>query len=157
MDVIRTRRKEVPLQADIASNGGSTFNGSPIAVTVLGALSAVVVVAALTNSSLPFLGVGRGPLIALTVLGLTMCALAGGFYTQLGVAHPATIAGMILGLAAAAIVVSAFAGWTGILQPVADALGGSAAGVTMDRAAIVALGGVMAVKWVIGWVLYLPR
>jgi hypothetical protein len=60
-------------------------------------------------------------------------------------------------VAAAAIVVSAFAGWTAILQPVANALDGSAAAVSMDRAAIVALGGVMAIKWVIGWVLYLPR
>jgi hypothetical protein len=151
------RPEEIPLQADIASNSSSTFNGSPIAVTVLGALSAVIVVAALTNSSLPFLGTGRGPLIALIVLGLTMCALAGGFYTQLGATHPATIAGMVLGIASAAIIVSAFAGWTAVLQPVANALGGSVGAVSMDRAAIVALGGVMAVKWLIGWVLYLPR
>jgi hypothetical protein len=61
-----------------------------------------------------------------------------------------------LGLLATALVLSGLFGWTPLLEPVVDALGGPGSA-SLSRAAIVGVGVVMVVKWAIAWLSYLPR
>jgi hypothetical protein len=63
---------------------------------------------------------------------------------------------MPLGLLATALVLSGLFGWTPLLRPIADVLGGLESA-SLARAAIVGVGAVMVVKWTIAWLSYLPR
>jgi hypothetical protein len=64
---------------------------------------------------------------------------------------------MPLGLLATACILSALFGWPALLQPVATAIGGAGTPASLDRAAIVAVGVLMAIKWAIAWLAWLPR
>jgi hypothetical protein len=61
------------------------------------------------------------------------------------------------GILGTALILSAVFGWPLLLQPIADAMRGSGPAVSLDRAAIVGVGGIMVVKWTIAWSSYLPR
>ena len=66
------------------------------------------------------------------------------------------VLGMPLGLLATALLLSGLFGWPLLLRPIVDALGGPESA-SLVRAAIVGVGAVMAVKWTIAWLSYLPR
>jgi hypothetical protein len=133
-----------------------SFEVRPIVATVVGLLAVAIVSAAAGGSSMPVLGDGVGLLIGLWVVGSVMCALGmsamraryGGRYG---------IFGSPFGLLATLLLFSGLFGWGLLLDPVARALGGSGQPVSYARAAVVAVGAVMAVKWVIAWFAYLPR
>lgn len=99
---------------------------------LLGLLSAGVVTAALTGTRLPLLGSDRAALIALLLLGMSMCAL--GMQTvRYGWLNPFNLAGILLGVLA---LVAAGAALAGVKVPY---IGG-------DRAAIIALSLIMVAK-----------
>jgi hypothetical protein len=134
----------------------NAFN--PMAAIGLGAIAAIIVGAALANASLPWLGSGRGPFIALVIVGLVLCGVGmGPFGYRMGWAHPLTIAGILLGITALVVIVAGFANWTAILQPIANIAPGSSSPLAPERTAIIGLGAVMAVKWLISWLQLLPR
>ena len=134
-----------------------SFSAGPIVATIVGIPAAAIVLAALSDASLPIVGSGRGALIALWILGSVMCA--GGIAAmrdRFGLGR-SNIVGTPLGLAATGLILSALFGWTLLLQPIADALAGSGRPVSLDRAAIVGVGAIIVVKWAIAWLTYLPR
>jgi hypothetical protein len=69
----------------------------------------------------------------------------------------ATLIGLPLGLVNTVLILSALFGWSAVLQPIADALGIAGEPAALDRAATVAVGVVMTLKWTIAWLAYLPR
>lgn len=145
------------MQTTTTARPAPPFNAAPIVATILGIPAVAIVLAALSDASLPIVGSGRGALIGLWVLGSVMCA--GGIAAmrdRFGLARSNTV-GLPLGLAATALILSAIFGWATLLQPIADALAGSGQGVSLDRAAIVGVGGIMTAKWAIAWLSYLPR
>jgi hypothetical protein len=133
------------------------FEVRPITATVLGIPAAMIVLAALGDSSAPIFGSGRGALIWLWVIASIMCGMGlasmGDRFGQLR----ALALGAPFGIAALALIVSALAGWDVLLRPIADAMGGSGQAVSLDRAAIVGVGAIMVLKWTFAWLSYLPR
>jgi hypothetical protein len=128
----------------------------PVVATLVGIPAAVIVLAAVNGTSAPLVGNGTAALVALWVLGSAMCALGiSAMRERFGIGR-ANVAGMPLGLLATALVLSGFFGWTLLLEPIVDALGGPGSA-SLARAAIVGVGVVMVVKWVIAWLSYLPR
>ena len=128
----------------------------PIVATLFGVPAAAIVLAAVEGTSAPLVGDGTAALVALWVLGSAMCALGiSAMRERFGIGR-ANAAGMPLGLLATALVLSGLFGWTLLLKPVVDALGGPGSA-TLARAAIVGVGIVMVVKWAIAWLSYLPR
>ena len=94
--------------------------------------------------------------MALWILGSVMCALGiSAMRERFGIGR-ANLTGTPLGLLATALVLSGLFGWTLLLKPIVDALGGPGSA-SLARAAIVGVGGVMVVKWAIAWLSYLPR
>ncbi len=119
--------------------------GTVIVVVALG-----IAVAAVTRDDLPLVGTGVGALIAVAVIGMAGCAVGG--ISQAPVAgwtSPTIILGVVLGVVALVVVAAGMFGWTGVLQPVAQLVPGDAGMQTPARAAIVALGALIAVKWLI--------
>lgn len=103
---------------------------------LLGLLSAGVVAAGLTGTRLPLIGSSdRSTLIALIVLGMSMCAL-GMQTTTYGWLNPFNLVGTILGTVALGVAVAVLAG---VRVPY----------VSGDRAAVIALALVMVVKVVL--------
>ena len=144
------------MQTTISARSAPEFNPEPIVATILGIPAAVIVVAALDDASLPIVGSGRGALIALWVLGSLMCSQGiASMRGRYGLGR-ASLVGLPLGLLATALIFSALFGWTPLLQPIAGAMAGSGQAVSPDRAAIVGVGAIMAVKWAIAWLSYLP-
>lgn len=128
----------------------------PVVATLFGIPAAAIVLAALNGTRAPLVGDGIAALVALWVLGSAMCALGiSAMRERFGLGR-ANAAGMPLGLLATALVLSGLFGWTLLLAPIVDALGGPASA-SLARAAIVGVGGVMVVKWAIAWLSYLPR
>ena len=128
----------------------------PVVATLVGIPAAVIVLAALNGTSAPLVGDGTAALVALWILGSAMCALGiGAMRERFGIGR-ANAAGMPLGLLATALVLSGPFGWTLLLKPVVDALGGPGSA-SLARAAIVGVGVVMVVKWALAWLSYLPR
>ena len=122
--------------------------------TIVGIPAGVIVVAALNDTSLPIVGSGRGALIGLWILVSVMCGQGiASMMGRFGSVRPFLI-GAPFGILALALILSALFGWTLLLQPIANAMGPS---VSLDRAAIVAVGAIMLVKWSIAWTSYLPR
>jgi hypothetical protein len=111
---------------------------------VLAVLAAGIVYAAVTGKQVPLISSPRSALIGLLVIGFLMCA-AGGI-NQVGVsgkwASPLAIWGYLCGTAILVVAVAAFAGWK--LPWIAG-----------DRQAVMAIGGLMTVKFVIGTLGYL--
>ena len=127
----------------------------PVAATLFGIPAAVIVLAAANGTGAPVVGDGAAALVALWILGSAMCALGiSAMRERFG--YRANIVGMPLGLLATALVLSGLFGWTLLLQPIVDALGGPESA-SLVRAAIVGVGAVMVIKWTIAWLSYLPR
>ena len=133
------------------------FNRRPVLATVVGMPAAVIVVSAAANREIPLVGSERAGLIALWALGSIMCAWGiSSMRDRFGPRGP-NLAGMPFGLLATALIFSALFGWSTLLQPIATALGTAAEPASFDRAAIVGVGAIMLVKWLVAWLAYLPR
>jgi hypothetical protein len=144
------------LQATTSTRSTPVYNAGPIIATVVGIPAAAIVIAALDDASLPIVGSGRGALIGLWILGSIMCGQ--GMASMRGRFGPRSfLVGASFGIAALALIVSALAGWSLLLAPIADAMRGSGPAVSLDRAAIVGVGAIMVVKWTVAWASYLPR
>jgi hypothetical protein len=126
----------------------------PVLATVFGVPAAAIVLAAARGEPAPIVGDGVPALLALWVLATAMCALGMRAMRQRFGDGRSNLAGMPLGLLATALIFSGLFGWPLLLQPIANALGGEA--VPLTRAAIVGVGAVMTLKWVIAWLSYLP-
>ena len=128
----------------------------PVVATLVGIPAAAIVLAAVNGTSAPLVGDGAAALVALWVLGSAMCALGiSAMRERFGIGR-ASVAGMPLGLLATAFVLSGLFGWTLLLAPIVDALGGPESA-SLARAAILGVGAVMVVKWAIAWLSVLPR
>jgi hypothetical protein len=145
------------VQSTQTASAGPSFNADPIVATVFGIPAAVIVLAALNGSSLPLLGSGTGAVVGIWILGTVMCAR--GLAAMRGRSDLALMiaGGAVLGVLAMFLLLSDFFGWSLLLQPIAEVLGGSAEPASFDRATIVGLGVLMIVKWSIAWTSYLPR
>jgi hypothetical protein len=142
------------LQRSASARPAPAFNAGSIVTTIVGIPAVVIVVAALNDTSLPIVGSGRGALIGLWILVSVMCGQGiASMMGRFGSVRPFLI-GAPFGILALALILSALFGWTLLLQPIANAMGPS---VSLDRAAIVAVGAIMLVKWSIAWTSYLPR
>jgi hypothetical protein len=127
----------------------------PVLATLFGIPAAIIVLAAARGEPAPIVGDGAAALVALWVLGSAMCALGmRAMQLRFGQGR-SNLTGSPLGLLATALILSGLFGWPLLLRPIADALGG--AEVPFVRAAIVGVGAVMALKWTIAWLSYLPR
>lgn len=99
---------------------------------LLGLLSAGVLATTLTGIRLPLIGSDRSALIALLILGMSMCAL-GMQITTYGWLNPFNVAGVLLGTLAMGLAVAVL---VGVRVPY----------ISGDRAAMVAISLIMAVK-----------
>lgn len=120
--------------------------------TLLVGASLLVAVAALSSSTIPIVGTGRGALVAMAILGIAACTVGGvGQAPSLGWTSPVTIFGAVTGVLAALVIVAGLAGWAPILEPVAGLMPGTGPGATIDtvRVAIFALAGLVGVKWLV--------
>jgi hypothetical protein len=131
----------------------TAFTGSAFAANLLGILAALIVVTLLANVRLPLLGSDRAAFISLVVVGMAMCGLGGIGRAQstLGWTDPVTLVGIVVGSLALVLIAAVLAGRADFLAPVAALVGGtSTAESSMDRAATLVLGGLIALKWAIG-------
>ncbi|HSW41882.1 MAG TPA: hypothetical protein VLM76_05185 [Patescibacteria group bacterium] len=118
--------------------------------TVLVIVALGIAVAAVTRDDLPLVGTGAGALVAVAVIGIAGCAVGGVSQAPVaGWTSPTIILGIMLGVAALVVVASGVFGWSGVLQPVAQFVPGQAETLAPARVAIVALGAIIAVKWLI--------
>jgi hypothetical protein len=145
------------MQSGALASPTSKFNADPIVATILGIPAAFIVIAALGDSAVPVLGAGTGAVVGLWVLATLMCAR--GLTAMKGRTDLAVViaGGALLGILATFLLLSDFFGWPLLLQPIADAIGGSGRPATFDRAAIAGVGAIMVVKWAIAWTSCLPR
>ena len=121
-------------------------------IGLLFVIAAVAVAArAITGSSLPLVSSDRGALIAVAVIGMAGCAIAGvSQAAPLGWTHPVIVVGSILGVVALAVLAAGVFGWDGIVRPVgALAPGGTLAAANTEQLALVAITALIAVKFVI--------
>ena len=120
-----------------------SITSSIIVPLALGILSAVIVFATLAGKPLPMISGPRAALIALLVIGMTMCA-AGGI-GQVGASgrwgSSLAIVGYLLGAAILVVIASVFTGWKLPL------ISGGTQGETQAVTAVAVL---MAVKYLIG-------
>jgi hypothetical protein len=145
------------MQSGAMASPTPKFNADQIVATILGIPAALIVIAAITDSGLPVLGAGTGAVAGLWILGTLMCARGmAAMNGRLDLAA-AIVAGAGLGILATFLLLSDFFGWPVLLQPIANALGGSGQPATFDRATIVGVGTIMVVQWSIAWTSYLPR
>lgn len=120
--------------------------------TLLVGAALVVALAALSSTTIPIVGTGRGALLTVAVLGVVACTVGGvGQAPSLGWTSPVTIFGAITGMLAALVIVAGLAGWAPILEPVAGLVPGAATGGVTDtvRVAIFALAALVGVKWLV--------
>jgi len=128
------------------------FDGTFLAGTLLVALAVAIALLAAAGRELPWVGVGRGALIAVAIVGMAGCAIGGiGQAPSLGWTHPVTIIGILLGIAALAVIGAGLFGWSTVLQPVSALVPGSTpAGLDETlRVALIALAGVIVIKWLV--------
>ena len=106
---------------------------------ILGMVVAVIVFAAFNGKTLPMINTPHASLIALLIVGLTMCILGG--IGQIGAAgrwdSPVAIIGILLGSAILVVIIPALAGWKLPLIP-------------GESQAIAAVGILMGIKFLIG-------
>jgi hypothetical protein len=128
------------------------FDGTFLAGTLLVVLALAIAVLAAAGRDLPWIGGGRGALIAVAVLGMAGCAIGGiSQAPAIGWAHPVTVVGIVLGVVALAVIAAGLFGWDGVLQPIAGLVPGpSADGASQPtRTAVIALAGIIAIKWLV--------
>ena len=118
------------MEAKMVSSSMQSFVPHLIGLLVLGWAVAVLV---------GKLEVGRGMLIALMVVGMAMCSFGvGRAGTTLGWTHPVTIAGCLIGIAALVMVGMSL---LGVKLPL----------IGSERAAFLALIGMMGAKWLLAF------
>jgi hypothetical protein len=126
------------------------FDSTFVLGTVLVVLALGIAVAAEMRADLPLVGTGTGALIAVAVIGMAGCAVGGiSQAPAAGWTSPAILAGIVLGVAALVVVAAGVFGWTGVLQPITQLLPGQPGTTAPARAATVALGGLIGMKWLI--------
>ncbi|HEY7024189.1 MAG TPA: hypothetical protein VH371_04430 [Candidatus Limnocylindrales bacterium] len=107
---------------------------------------------ALTSESVPIVGSPRGAIIAIAVVGMAACMVAGiGQAPIIGWTHPLSIFGIVFGVLALIVAGAGILGWDGLLQPVAGFVptaNGIAA--TTERLAIGVLTAMIVLKWIAG-------
>lgn len=145
------------MQGTRVAEPASNFNVAPIAATIIGIPAVAIVLAALSDGSAPIVGRGTGAVVALWILITLMCSRGIASMQGRNDLILPILAGVAFGIAATFLFLSDFFGWPLLLQPIANALGSSGAPATFDRATIVGVGAIMAVKWAIAWTSYLPR
>lgn len=144
-----------------AQPAASTMTYAPIgtlAATAIGAAIAVLVWAAISNRAFPVIGYhDRAALWVVFGLGITMCAIAGiGPYSKtLGWVHPMTLIGIVLGVLAVLPLLLVLLGRTAPLTSMGQLFGGGFATMSPERIAIVVLGLLIMIKWVLGFSIYL--
>jgi hypothetical protein len=129
----------------------------PTIVSFLLGTAAVAVVlwlawSALTSDSVPIVGTTRGALIAIVIVGMAACGVAGiGQATAIGWTHPITVFGILLGILALVVAGAGLFGWDGVVRPAASVVPMAAdLAVTTERLAIGLLAALIAVKWIAG-------
>jgi hypothetical protein len=128
---------------------GTFFLGSALVIAAL-----IVATAAIVRDDLPIIGVGVGALLAVGVLGMAGCAVAGiSQAPALGWTAPAMVLGTALGLLALLILASGVFGWTSVLAPIAQLLPGGATSAAPATSAILGLALLIGVKWLIAIVM----
>jgi hypothetical protein len=126
------------------------FDSTFVLGTVLVVIALGIAVAAAMRADLPLVGTGVGGLIAVAVIGMAGCAVAGiSQAPAAGWTSPAIVAGSVLGIVALVVVAAGVFGWTGVLQPITQLLPSQPDTLAPARAATVALGGLIGVKWFI--------
>ena len=145
------------MAASMGSTGTKGGIGMPIGLSfVLGTAGVVVTLwlawMALTSDSVPIVGTARGALIAIAIIGMASCAVAGiGQSPIIGWTHPITIFGIVVGVVALAIAGAGLFGWDGLVRPAAGIVPlGTAIEATTERLAIGVLAALIAVKWIVG-------
>jgi hypothetical protein len=136
-----------------------TLDGTFWAGGALVVVTLAVAVGAVVSPSLPVIGSGRLALIAVAVLGMAACMVAGiGQAPTIGWTHPAVILGSVLGVLALIVILAGLGGWS-VVQPVGDVVARltGTAQITIEQSAIAALAGIVVVKWAVGAVLALTR
>jgi len=129
-------------------------------VGLLFVLSALALASlAIGGRALPIVGAGRGALIAVVMIGMAGCAIAGiSQTTTFGWTHPVMILGSVLGVVALAVIGAGLFGWDGILRPVAAlAPGGALVAATTEQLALVAIAGIIALKFAINVIFAFSR
>jgi hypothetical protein len=130
------------------------FDSTFVLGSVLVLLALGIAVAAAMRADLPLVGTGVGALIAVAVIGMAGCAVGGiSQAPAAGWTNPAVVAGIVLGVVALVVTAAGVFGWSGVLQPVAQLIPGQGESVAPARGAIVALGAVIALKWLIATVM----
>jgi hypothetical protein len=133
-----------------------TVGTKPILATVVGIPVAAIVLAAASGSPVPIVDSYAAGLVALLLLGATMCAWGmQAMAARYGYVR-ASLVGAPLGVVILALILSGLFGWELLLGPATTALGGTAT-VPPERAAIVSVGAIMLAKWLMAWLAYLPR
>jgi hypothetical protein len=112
-----------------------------------------------SGRTLPIFGGGRGALIAVAIVGMTGCAVAGiSQATSLGWTDPLIVFGSVVGVIALAVIGAGLFGWDGIVRPVAALVpGGSLAAASTEDLALVAITGIIALKFVVNLVVAVVR
>lgn len=113
----------------------SSQGGSVVVEVVLGLVAAAIVFTTVTGRRLPFLATDRAAFIALVVVGVALCGMGMRIGTY-GWVGPFQLLGMLIGLVALAVIGAVF---FGIKVPY----------ITSDRAAIIALGAIIGLKFVV--------
>jgi hypothetical protein len=128
------------------------FDGKFVFGSLLVLAAVGVAAGALMTDTLPIVDSGRGALLAVGVIGMAGCAVAGISQAPiLGWTSPVVIVGTGLGLVALAVIGAGLFGWDGLLQPFASLVPvGAGLAITTERIAIFALAAVIVLKWLIG-------
>jgi hypothetical protein len=133
-----------------------TVGAKPVLATIAGIPVLAIVLAAWSGTPIPFLGSYTSGLVALFLLGSLMCSWG---LQAMAARHGylrASLVGAPLGVLNLALLISGLLGWKLLLGPASDALGGDAP-ISPERAAIASIGVVMAAKWAVAWLAYVPR
>ncbi len=142
------------------TTGSTTRKGGPGMPTALSFVLGTIGVGvslwlayvALTSDSVPLVGSVRGALIAIIVVGMATCAVAGiGQAPAIGWTNPLTLFGIVVGVIALAIAGAGLLGWDALVRPAAGIVPvGASLAVTTERLAVGILAALIAVKWLVG-------
>jgi hypothetical protein len=144
--------------ADKEADMFRTFDGTFWIGSLLVGLALAIVVATMRSVEVPILGNGRLALLAVGLLGLAACTTVGSMTTPgeasqfVDWSRPTSVFGLAMGLLATAILIVGLIGIEPVFRPLAQmvpaavATGEGAA----QRLAIVALGAIIAAKWIVG-------
>jgi hypothetical protein len=107
---------------------------------------------ALTTDSVPIVGSPRGALLAIAVIGMAACAVAGiGQAPTIGWTHPISLFGIVVGVLALAVAGAGLFGWDALVSPAGGIVPmGPNVAATTERLAIGLLAALIALKWVVG-------